>query len=505
MNSPICGIRVRPVATLTLLLTLASMAPPALAQVAGVVQLLASPAFVVLGQNTTFTAGVNWTGAAAPTGTIAITDQVTCPGSSTVLSVVLGNIKLGSALSATPASGTLAVSSFPCVGQNSIMAVYSGDSNYSAGSSQPLVETVLGEFTPTSATVRSSLNPSVVGQSVIFTAQLSYAFTQQTYATGTVTFTDTNTGQVLGTAGVQNSGGGGRIVTAASITTTSLAPGSYAVQAAYSGDSVYSASKSQILNQVLTGTLGPPSITPGGVVTASQFGESTSIAPGAWIEIYGSSLATNARSWAISDFQGVHAPPALDGTSVTIGGQAAFISYISPGQVNAQVPSNVATGPQELILTTPVASSAAYTVTVNQTQPGLLAPKSFAVGGTPYVAAYFPDGAVVLPPGAVSGVNSRRAKPGDVITLYGIGFGPVTPDSPAGQIVQQANTLAESFQISFGGSPAVVQYSGLAPQFVGLYQFNVVVPNVAASDTVSLAFALGGVSGSQTLYITVQN
>jgi uncharacterized protein (TIGR03437 family) len=115
------------------------------------------------------------------------------------------------------------------------------------------------------------------------------------------------------------------------------------------------------------------------------------------------------------------------------------------------------------------------------------------------------DRAYVLPTGAISGVNSLPAKPGDTIILYGVGFGPVTPDIPAGQIVQQSNTLASSFQVSIGGMPATVNYAGLAPNYVGLYQFNIVVPNVAASDAVPLTFTLDGASGTQTLYIAVQN
>jgi hypothetical protein len=50
-----------------------------------------------------------------------------------------------------------------------------------------------------------------------------------------------------------------------------------------------------------------------------------------------------------------------------------------------------------------------------------------------------------------------------------------------------------------------VTYDGLAPTAVGLYQFNVVVPSIPSSDTVPLTFALGGVAGTQTLYIAVQN
>ena len=136
----------------------------------------------------------------------------------------------------------------------------------------------------------------------------------------------------------------------------------------------------------------------------------------------------------------------------------------------------------------------------------MLAPSSFSVGGKQYVVALFSDGATyVLPPGAIGGVPSRRAKPGESITLYGIGFGAVTPSIPAGQVVQQANTLASQLHMQFGQTEAMVGYDGLAPNAVGLYQFNVVVPNEAASDTVPLTFTLGGVAGTQTLYIAVQN
>jgi uncharacterized protein (TIGR03437 family) len=80
------------------------------------------------------------------------------------------------------------------------------------------------------------------------------------------------------------------------------------------------------------------------------------------------------------------------------------------------VPSNVATGSQSVIVTTASGSSSPYTITVNATQPGLLAPSSFIVGGTQYAAALFSDGATyVLPPGAIAGVPSRRAQPGDTI------------------------------------------------------------------------------------------
>ncbi len=192
----------------------------------------------------------------------------------------------------------------------------------------------------------------------------------------------------------------------------------------------------------------------------------------------------------------MNAPASLDGTTVRIGGQAAFIDYVSPGQVNAQVPSNVGTGSQPITVTTGAGTSATYTVTVNQVQPGLLASPSFNVGGRQYVVALFPDGVTyVLPPGLIAGVPSRRARPGDTITLYGVGFGPVTPNIPAGQVVAQSNTLASPLQISLGQTRATVPFAGLASGNIGLYQFNVVVPEVAAGDAVPLTFTVGGSVG----------
>jgi len=244
-----------------------------------------------------------------------------------------------------------------------------------------------------------------------------------------------------------------------------------------------------------------PQLSVGGVVSASAFGEFTSVSPGSWIEIYGASLAVDARGWTQSDFNGNNAPTFLDGTSVTFAGQQAFISYISPGQVNALVPSNVPTGTQQLIVTNPAGASSAVSVTVNAVEPGLLAPPSFNIGGVQYVTALvYPDGAFALPTGAMSG--ARPAVPGDVLTLYGVGFGPVTPSIPAGELVQESNSLALNFQVSIGGQPATVLYAGLAPGFTGLYQVNIEVPSVTAGNQ-PFTFNLGGTAGTQTLYLAV--
>jgi uncharacterized protein (TIGR03437 family) len=257
--------------------------------------------------------------------------------------------------------------------------------------------------------------------------------------------------------------------------------------------------------RVLTALAGYPSVSLGGVVSASAFGGFTSVAPGSWIEIYGSSLASTTREWQSSDFKGVVAPTSLDGTSVRIGGKAAYVSYISPGQVNVQVPSTVGVGSQQLTVTTKGGTSSPVDVTVNATQPGLLAPSAIKINGKQYVGAFLDGDTYVLPTGAVAGITSRRAKVWDTIVLYGVGFGSVLPDTAAGRIVQGTNTLELPLKVLFDGTEATVAYDGLMPGMVGLYQFNVVVPNIASSDVVPLTFTLGGVAGTQTLYTSVGN
>ena len=210
----------------------------------------------------------------------------------------------------------------------------------------------------------------------------------------------------------------------------------------------------------------PPSIFSGGVVSAESFGGFPSIAPGTWVEIYGTNLASGTVNWSTSDFQNGVAPTSLGGVTVTIGGQAAYIDYVSSGQVNAQVPSNVGTGAQNIVITNSAGQSPPYSITVNATQPGLLAPPNFQINGNQYVVALHAGAGAcgsstglcyVLPTGAISGLASSPAKVGETIVLYGIGFGNVTPSFLAGQIVTApTHWLCHSSSISARRRPRLL-------------------------------------------------
>jgi len=245
-----------------------------------------------------------------------------------------------------------------------------------------------------------------------------------------------------------------------------------------------------------------------GIVTAGAFGGYAAAAAGSWIEIYGMNLGpSTGYQWQGSDFTGNNAPTVLQGVSVKIGGQSAFVDYVSAGQVNAQVPNGVGTGPAPVIVTTSNGSSAPFTLTLNALEPGLLAPPSFTIGGNQYVEAFNSDGSYTLPTASTLGLSSRPAKPGETLVIYGVGFGPAVANGiqiPPGVVVTQANSLNNSMQMFFGGTPAALTYQGLATNAVGLYQFNVIVPSsIANSDAVPLTFNVGGNTGSQTLYTAV--
>jgi uncharacterized protein (TIGR03437 family) len=144
---------------------------------------------------------------------------------------------------------------------------------------------------------------------------------------------------------------------------------------------------------------------------------------------------------------------------------------------------------------------------VNPTVPGLLAPASFKVANTPfsYAVALFPDGITyVLPVGAINGVPSRPAQAGDNVTLYGIGFGDVTPAVSPGQITPFANSLNLPMVITVGGVKTSVTYAGLAPGVVGLYQFNIVVPKLNASGPAMLGITLNGVMVPSVAFLALQ-
>ena len=180
----------------------------------------------VIGQSVTFTATVSAVapGAGTATGTVTFKDGATTLGS--------GTLSSGSATFAT--SGLI-------LGGHSITAVYAGDSNFTGSTSSALSQTVNQAATTT--TISSSLNPSTVGQSVTFTANVSVSAPGAGAPTGNVTFKDGAT-----TLGVGTVSGG-----TAAFSTAGLSQGNHSITAVYGGDSNFTSSTSSSIAQVVRG------------------------------------------------------------------------------------------------------------------------------------------------------------------------------------------------------------------------------------------------------------
>jgi len=180
----------------------------------------------VVGQSVTFTATVTPSGAGTPTGTVTFKDGTTILGTGTLNG-------------SSPPQATFTTSAL-AAGSHSITAVYGGDANFGTSTSSVLTQTVL-QVTTTAVT--SSLNPSVFGQTVTFTATVTPAAGGP--PTGTVTFKDGTT--TLGTGALNAS-----TPPQATFTISALTAGSHSITAVYGGDANFNGSTSPALTQTVT-------------------------------------------------------------------------------------------------------------------------------------------------------------------------------------------------------------------------------------------------------------
>ncbi|MCU1238054.1 MAG: repeat containing protein [Candidatus Solibacter sp.] len=201
-----------------------------------------------------------------------------------------------------------------------------------------------------------------------------------------------------------------------------------------------------------------PSIPAGGIVDGASF--SAPPAPGGIFTIFGANFAA-----ATEAFSTVPLPMALAGVSVEVNGKAVPLYLVSPGQINAQLPFDVAPGQASAVIVTPGGRAPAVTFTVAAAAPAIFVATFVAIGTADAVVAY------VTGLGAVSpAVPTGSSAPLDVLSFA------------------QATVTA-----TLGGVAAPVQFAGLAPGFVGLGQVNVIIPNEAPKgDSVPLVLEING-------------
>jgi uncharacterized protein (TIGR03437 family) len=242
----------------------------------------------------------------------------------------------------------------------------------------------------------------------------------------------------------------------------------------------------------------PPLITKGGI--GPVFSSANTVQPGEWVSIFGSNLASATATWN-NDF-----PVSLGGTSVTIDNKPAYLGFVSPAQINLQVPDDSTLGNVNVVVTTS-GGTAASTVTLGQFGP------SFSLIASNYVAAIilrldgsgaYGGGAydIVGPTGSSLGYKTVAAKAGDTVELFGVGFGPTNPAIPAGRAYSGASATTNPVQIRINNVTVTAGFVGLVA--AGLYQLNVQIPSGLGTGDVSLQATVGGSSTQTGVVISLQ-
>ncbi len=205
----------------------------------------------------------------------------------------------------------------------------------------------------------------------------------------------------------------------------------------------------------------------GGVLLGAGF-ERGPVAPGSIVSLFGQKLAPSellASSLPL--------PTTLNGVRVLVGGVAAPLFYVGPGQVNAQVPVELSGERQlQVVVETNGIPSAPEPIQTSGNRPGI-----FTLGGT-----FGNQGAILiantnrLAMPVTANVPSEPVPVGGFISIYCTGLGPTDPPVKSGEPGPATSTVKTPVTVTIGGQTATVTFAGLAPGFAGVYQVNAQVP-----------------------------
>lgn len=241
-----------------------------------------------------------------------------------------------------------------------------------------------------------------------------------------------------------------------------------------------------------------PTIRSGGIVDAASGRTLQGLAPGSYMSIYGSGLSEVFRI-----FSTPYLPLSLNNVSVSFDAPERRLSapgrihFVSDGQINVQIPWELQglTSVQMKVSIGDI-SSAVFTVPLNEYLPALFEYDDSGSGRR--LAAALDEGFRV-----VSGANA--APRGGVLQLFVSGLGRVSTTPESGEVspVSPLSQTMATPEVRIGGRAATVLFSGLAPNLVGVYQVNVIVPPDAETGIQPLVLSIGGLT-SQSSQIPVR-
>jgi uncharacterized protein (TIGR03437 family) len=237
------------------------------------------------------------------------------------------------------------------------------------------------------------------------------------------------------------------------------------------------------------------------LANAASFGNQPQAA-GSIVSLFGTGLASSTAS-AVT----LPLPTSLAGVTVRVNGIAAPLFFVSPFQINLQIPWEVSgQSPVSLTVTSDIGVGVT-SINFAGSAPGIFSLNQAGTGqGAIPIAS---TGEFAAPVGSVPGRASRPARRGEFVTIYCTGLGAVAnrPFSGAAATDNPLSTTTTIPTVSFGGVPVPVTqgfFSGLAPGFVGLYQVNVQVPQSAPTgNAVPVTLSMGGTT-SNTVTVALE-
>jgi len=172
------------------------------------------------------------------------------------------------------------------------------------------------------------------------------------------------------------------------------------------------------------------------------------------VAIYGVNLAADVTSAPAGKLA-----KTLEHVSVRVGGQVLPLFFVSPGQINVQLPSNLVDGEHTLTVHFEGKPEASETFTVARNAPGLF---STGEGKAAIAVATHQNGSLIS--------AHSPARHGEVVTLYGTGLGPYHP-APADGVAVPSTTkypLADAVKLMNGKQQASALWAGAAPAKIGV-------------------------------------
>jgi uncharacterized protein (TIGR03437 family) len=237
---------------------------------------------------------------------------------------------------------------------------------------------------------------------------------------------------------------------------------------------------------VIATVLPVPYVAPAGVQSAAGKTPDGTVAPGSLISIYGQNLAPGLLIGPASPLA-----QTLNGVVVTVADRLLPLMFVSPQQINAQLPSDLPDGSYTLTVQTTGQPDVTGAFTVARNAPGLF---TRMIGANFYVMASHEDGSPVTP--------DSPARRNETISIFGTGFGPYSQTVIDGFALPASPiyTLADPVTVTVAGSPIQPVSVGGAPGFVGTVVVKIAITDdLPTASTVPVVVSVNGKSSNPVM------